>query len=67
MRQASVAGRRVGPVEEYAKRNGIELELGWKVEVAKTDKTRLLGSRDPMKGEDDLLGAWEALFARLQS
>jgi hypothetical protein len=61
-------GRPIVPqAEEYAKRHGIELELGWKVEVAKTAKTRLLGSRDPMDGEDDLLGAWEALFARLQS
>jgi energy-coupling factor transporter ATP-binding protein EcfA2 len=53
-------------VEAYAKRHGIELELGWKVEVAKTAKTRLLGSRDPMKGQDGLLDIWEELFERLQ-
>ena len=53
-------------VEAYAERHGIELELGWKVEVAKTAKTRLLGSRDPMKGQNDLLDVWEELFGRLR-
>lgn len=54
-------------VETYAKRHGIELELGWKVEVAKAAKTRVLGSSDPMKGQDDLLDVWQELFERLQS
>lgn len=53
-------------VESYARQNGIELELGWKVEVAKTAKTRLLGARDPMAGDDGLLDAWQGLFERLQ-
>ena len=54
-------------VEAFAKRHGIELELGWKVEVAKAVKTRLLGNRDPMKGQDELLDLWQELFETLQS
>lgn len=54
-------------VEAFAKRHGIELELGWKVEVAKAVKTRLLGNRDPMKGQDGLLDLWQELFETLQS
>lgn len=53
-------------VEGYAKRNGIELELGWKVEVAKTAKFKLLGSKDPMESEDELLDVWNNLFEKLQ-
>lgn len=53
-------------VEAYAKQNGIELELGWKVEVAKTAKSRLLGGRDPMAGEGELLDVWQGLFESLQ-
>lgn len=56
----------VPQVKVYAEKHGIELELGWKVEVAKTAKSRLLGNRDPMKGEDDLLDVWEDLFEKLQ-
>ena len=53
--------------EEYAKKNGIELRLGWKVEVAKRAKSRLLGTKNPMKKEDELLDAWQSLFEKLQS
>lgn len=61
------AGRPIVPqVKRYAKDHGIELELGWKVEVAKTVKTRVLGARDPMKDEEDLLQAWKLLFERLE-
>lgn len=62
------AGAAIIPqVEAFAKRHGIELELGWKVEVAKAVKTRLLGNRDPMKGQDGLLDLWQELFETLQS
>ena len=57
----------VPQVEAYAKQNGTELELGWKVEAAKAAKTRLLGSKDPMKGQEELLDVWQRLFERLQS
>ena len=60
-------GRPIVPqVKKYAKSHGIELELGWKTEVAKTAKSRLLGDKDLMKGEEELLEAWEALFEKLQ-
>lgn len=56
----------VPQVKEYAKQHGIALELGWKVDVAKEAKKRMLGANDPMKNEDDLLKAWTELFERLQ-
>jgi hypothetical protein len=56
----------VPQVKEYAKQHGIALELGWKVDVAKDAKKRVLGANDPMKNEDDLLKAWTELFERLQ-
>lgn len=53
-------------VEQYAKQHSIELELGWKVEVAKNAKAQLLGARDHMKNEDGLLESWRELFSKLQ-
>lgn len=57
----------VPQVERYAGRYGIELELGWKVEVAKMAKSRLLGDKDPMKDEDHLLSIWTNLLNSIQT
>lgn len=56
----------VPQVEQYAKRHSIELELGWKVEVAKAAKVRLLGNQDHMKDKKDFVKTWEELFNKLQ-
>ena len=42
-------------VKEYTEKHGVELELGWKVEVAKAATSRLLGKQDPIKTEEDLV------------
>jgi hypothetical protein len=56
----------VPQVKQYAKQHGIELELGWKVDVAKDAKRRLLAANDPMQNENNLLKAWTELFERLE-
>lgn len=46
-------------IEAFAKSNGIELEHGYKVQLAKTTKTRILKA----KGIDaDVIKSWEKLF-----
>lgn len=57
----------VPQVEQYAERYDVVLEPGWKVEVAKMAKSRLLGDRDPMKEEEHLLGVWKTLFNSIQT
>src|SRR5690606_30013964 len=63
------AGQPIMPqVEAYAAAHSIELEEGWKVEVAKRVKARLLAAtpeRDPMAGEDTVVERWVALFGRI--
>lgn len=56
----------VPQVRQYAKQHRIELDLGWKVDVAKDAKRRLLAANDPMQNENDLLKAWTELFERLE-
>ncbi len=49
--------------QEHAERNGIVLDLGWKVEVAKQIKARLL-QRGHGKVPDEILDGWTLLFER---
>jgi hypothetical protein len=56
----------VQQVVQYAKRHAIEPDLGWKVEVAKAVKGRLLRNPDSMKSKEDLVDTWNELFDRLQ-
>ncbi len=50
----------VPQIEAYADQNGLELEKGWKVEVAKLTKTRLL--REASVVEQDVIARWTDLF-----
>jgi energy-coupling factor transporter ATP-binding protein EcfA2 len=55
----------VPQVEAWAKREGIELALGWKVEVARRVKSVLL-SKGISDVEGDLVGRWVQLFTRFE-
>jgi energy-coupling factor transporter ATP-binding protein EcfA2 len=60
-----VEGQPIVPqVEEYAKKHDLALELGWKVEIAKQAKARLLRLKEPLKGQEDMVQKWVALFSR---
>lgn len=56
----------VPQVEDWAKREGVKLTPGWKVEVAKRVKTILL-SEGIDDVENDLVERWVQLFARFES
>lgn len=61
-----IAGRAVLPqLETWARANGIALELGWKVELAKRVK-RVLLNRGPGKIAPETFEVWERLFTALQ-
>ncbi len=62
---ASMGKPIVPQVEAWAKREGIELTAGWKVEVAKRVKATLLSKGINDVG-DDLVGQWVQLFARFE-
>lgn len=62
---ASVGTPIVPQVEAWAKREGIELTPGWKVEVAKRVKTILL-SKEIEDVQADLVERWVQLFARFE-
>lgn len=55
----------VPQVEAYAAKHGLKLETGWKVDLARQVKLRLL--RDVDKIPDQVLDNWAALFARLDA
>jgi energy-coupling factor transporter ATP-binding protein EcfA2 len=56
------AGTAIVPqVESWAARNSVTLELGWKVEVAKRVKHRIL---DGAAIDDNTLGVWEKVFKK---
>lgn len=55
----------VPQVEAWAKQEGIELTLGWKVEVARRVKSTLL-LRGIGDVEEDLVERWVKLFARFE-
>jgi len=48
-------------IERWASSEGIELEKGWKVELALAFKRRLL-DQGPSKVSDDRLQLWKSLF-----
>lgn len=56
----------VGQIEAYAVSAGKTLELGWKVELAKRVKARLLKD-GPTKIPEEAIRQWSGLFARLLS
>ncbi|MGY0620593.1 AAA family ATPase [Lysobacter sp. A378] len=62
--EVAVIGKSIVPqVEAWSKREGTELTLGWKVEVAKRVKATLL-SRGIGDVENDLIERWVQLFNR---
>jgi len=64
--EVASTGKPIVPqVEAWAKREGIELTLGWKVEVAKRVKAILL-SKGIGNVENDLIERWVQLFSRFE-
>ena len=57
----------VQQVQEYADKYGFELPIGWKVDVAKRVKDRLLDKRDTVDASSDVVQMWKTLFARFCS
>lgn len=54
----------VGQIEDFATRHGIKLSEGWKVELAKQFKQRiLLKTAKPL--ERNILNNWKAIFKKL--
>ncbi len=54
-------------VEAFAAKSGVHLPNGWKVEVARKAKERLLGPKDPVGGDQVTLDRWVVLFSKLES
>lgn len=50
-------------IEEYARNHSIELEKGWKVELAKSAKTQIIKTKDA----GDVIKIWKKLFDKLVS
>jgi len=64
--EVAVAGRPIVPqVEAWAKREGIDLALGWKVEVARRLKPTLL-AKGISDVDGDLVERWVQLFTRFE-
>lgn len=57
----------VPQVEAYAKKHGIELSVGWKVEVAKRVKERMIKQPASIANDDPCIERWKNLFAQLLS
>jgi len=56
-------GRPIVPqIEAFARAHGIALQQGWKVDLAKRTKSRLLHASDPLKGDSETAERWQALF-----
>lgn len=53
-------------IEAYANSNKVILEDGWKVEVARRTKARLLKSKNPLKGADQQVESWKKLFSEFE-
>lgn len=56
----------VPQIEAYATAEGIGLPLGWKVDIAKKVKSRLLRNPIEIAGNVATVEHWKALFVRLQ-
>jgi len=54
----------VPQIEAYARENGIELSQGWKVDLAREVKRRLI--KDADKLEESILDRWAQLFERFE-
>jgi hypothetical protein len=60
------AGKPIVPqIDVFAKKHGIELELGWKVEVAKLFVAKIL--KNPEVIDDATAEMWKSLFDKLES
>lgn len=55
----------VPQIEAYAKKHGIILSEGWKIELAKRTKDRLLQRHDLLDKETDVVEWWQKLFEKL--
>lgn len=53
-------------IEKYAVGNGLLLEEGWKVEVARLTKARILKSTKPLRDAEDYVAIWKELFSKFQ-
>lgn len=59
------AGQPILPqIEEYARTNNLALEEGWKVEIAKLTKARLLRAKNPLKVPEQYASLWTHLFSK---
>ena len=54
----------VKQVEDYARQHDFELQAGWKVEVAKLVKTRMLQNSDEIAASGEIVEKWKTLFER---
>lgn len=57
----------VRQVEDYADKHGIELQLGWKVEVAKRVKSQMSQNADSIDLSCKRVGMWTALFKKFEN
>jgi hypothetical protein len=51
----------VPQIEKWANKNGLTLELGWKVDIAKRVKHRIL---EGAKASDDIVERWRVMFEK---
>lgn len=56
----------VRQIQDFAAKNNVNLEQGWKVELAKQAKTALIKNKDPLNKNTDILEIWEQLFLKIQ-
>jgi len=57
----------VPQIEAFAKKEGLPLGDGWKVEIAKTAKARLQRNNDLRAREPEAIAKWVELFNRFDS
>lgn len=57
----------VSQIKAYAVANDIKLEDGWKVELAKRTKVKLLKSKKALAGANAEITAWQKLFAAFEA
>lgn len=57
----------VPQIEAYAKKHNIMLEQGWKVEVAKRVKERMLQRADSIDNETEVVQRWKQLFEKISA
>ncbi|BDI29186.1 hypothetical protein CCAX7_12370 [Capsulimonas corticalis] len=51
-------------IEAYAKQHNIQLPLGWKVDLAKRVKLRILADKNPYEADTQTLLRWKLLFEK---